>query len=71
MDDVPIFPDTPAITVERTLALVKPDVIDHADQIVEEIKRKGFTVLQVSRLLKHSGTWFMYIMSVRAHLQLC
>lgn len=48
MDDVPLFPDSPAITVERTLALVKPDVIDHADQIVEEIKRKGFTVLQVS-----------------------
>lgn len=51
MEDVPLFPDPPAITVERTLALVKPDVIEHADKIVEEIKRKGFTVLQVRRSL--------------------
>lgn len=45
--DVPIFPDPPAITVERTLAIIKPDAINHAEDIIEEIKSKGFTILQV------------------------
>ena len=47
MDDTPLFPDPPAVTVERTLAIIKPDAIEYADEIIEEIKRRGFTVLQV------------------------
>lgn len=48
MEDVPVFPDPPAITVERTLAIIKPDAIDRAEAIVEEMKSHGFTILQVS-----------------------
>lgn len=47
MEDVPLFPEAPAVTVERTLAIIKPDVIHLADEIVEEIKSHGFTILQV------------------------
>lgn len=48
MEDFPVFPDPPAITVERTLAIIKPDAIRYADSIMEEIKVNGFTILQVS-----------------------
>jgi nucleoside-diphosphate kinase len=51
MEDVPVFPDPPAITVERTLAIIKPDAIKYADFIIEEIKAKGFTILQVISIL--------------------
>ena len=37
----------PGITVERTLAIIKPDAIDRADEIIEAIKERGFTILQV------------------------
>ena len=47
MEDRPIFPDPPAVTVERTLAIIKPDAVEHADEIIEEINRTGFTILQV------------------------
>ena len=47
MEDVPLFPEAPAVTVERTLAIIKPDVIHLAEKIVEEIKSRGFTILQV------------------------
>lgn len=49
MEDVPIFPDPPAVTVERTLAIIKPDAIQYAEDIVEEIKANGFTILQVNK----------------------
>ena len=45
--DVPLFPEAPAVTVERTLAIIKPDAIHFADEIVEEIKTRGFTITQV------------------------
>jgi len=48
MDDVPIFPEEPAITVERTLAIIKPDAIQYAEEIIEEIKANGFSIVQVS-----------------------
>ena len=48
MEDTPLFPDPPAITVERTLALIKPDAIHRAEEVMEDIKRNGFTILQVS-----------------------
>ena len=50
MEDAPEFPGEPAITVERTLAIIKPDAIQYAEEIIEEIKSKGFTILQVSYL---------------------
>lgn len=37
----------PDIFVERTLALIKPDAIDKADEIEDIILRSGFTILQV------------------------
>ena len=48
MEDFPVFPDPPAITVERTLAIIKPDAIKYADSIIEEIKANDFTILQVT-----------------------
>ena len=47
MEDTPPFPDPPAVTVERTLAIIKPDAIEQTEEILEEIKRRGFTILQV------------------------
>lgn len=47
MEDTPAFPDPPAVTVERTLAIIKPDAIDQTEEIIEEIKCRGFTILQV------------------------
>lgn len=35
------------VYVERTLALIKPDAIDKADEIEDIILHSGFTVLQV------------------------
>lgn len=48
-EEVPLFPEPPAVTVERTLAIIKPDAIRYADEIVEEIKSQGFTILQVKK----------------------
>lgn len=47
MEDTPIFPDPPAITVERTLAIIKPDAIHRAEEVMEDIKTLGFSILQV------------------------
>ena len=44
----PVVPSELAITVERTLAIIKPDVIQYAEVILEEIKCDGFTIIQVS-----------------------
>lgn len=55
MEDVPLFPKPPAVTVERTLAIIKPDAIHHADEIIEEIKSRGFTILQVASSKKWEG----------------
>lgn len=37
----------PRIYVERTLALVKPDVIHRAEEIEDDILKSGFTIVQV------------------------
>lgn len=42
--------ESPSMTVERTLAVLKPDAVDKAEEIVEEIKENGFTILQQRRL---------------------
>ena len=47
------------IHVEQTLALIKPDAIDKADEIEEIILNHGFMILQVSFLLQLS--WKVFI----------
>lgn len=37
----------PRIYVERTLAIIKPDAIDKAEEIENIILKSGFTILQV------------------------
>lgn len=43
----PVIPPPPAIHIERTLALFKPDAIHKSDEIEEIILQHGFTILQV------------------------
>ena len=43
----PVIPPPPAIHIERTLALIKPDAIHKSDEIEEIILQHGFTILQV------------------------
>lgn len=38
----------PQIFVERTLALIKPDVIDKEEEIEDLILRSGFLIVQVT-----------------------
>ena len=42
-----------AITVEKTLAIIKPDAVDEAELIFEDIKDNGFTILQVVVAILH------------------
>lgn len=42
----------PRIFVERTLALIKPDVIHRAEEIEDDILKSGFTILQVGSQCK-------------------
>ncbi|XP_038651693.1 nucleoside diphosphate kinase homolog 5 [Scyliorhinus canicula] len=42
---------TADVSVERTLALIKPDAIDNADEIEEIILRSGFTILQKRKVV--------------------
>ncbi len=60
MEDVPVFPDPPAITTERTLAIIKPDAVDREEEIKEEIKSHGFTILQVGELQRSYPSFIRY-----------
>ena len=40
----------PQIYVERTLAIIKPDALDKAEEIEDIVLRNGFTILQVCYL---------------------
>ena len=46
----PVIPPPPAIHIERTLALIKPDAIHKSDEIEEIILQHGFTILEVRKL---------------------
>lgn len=37
----------PQIYVERTLAIIKPDIVDKEEEIKDIILRSGFTIVQV------------------------
>ena len=63
-EDVPIFPDPPAVTVERTLAIIKPDAIQYAESIIEEIKANGFTIVQVRLNFKLLSFLAFYWLSI-------
>ena len=39
--------------VESTLAMIKPDAVDRADQIEQDILNAGFTILQVGPIWGH------------------
>ena len=41
--------EQPAIFVERTLAIIKPDAIDQSSAILRFIEDHGFAILQVSK----------------------
>ena len=45
----PDIPPPPAIHIERTLALIKPDAIHKSDEIEEIVLQHGFTILQVDQ----------------------
>ena len=44
---------TPSIYVEQTLAIIKPDAIDKADEIEEIILKHGFSILRVKIIHQH------------------
>ena len=47
IDPVPASPKPPCVVVDRTLAIIKPDAIDRAEEIIEDIVSNGFMILQV------------------------
>lgn len=36
-------------SVQRTLAIIKPEALPYADEIEEKIKEDGYTIVQVQR----------------------
>ncbi|XP_070545180.1 nucleoside diphosphate kinase homolog 5-like [Ptychodera flava] len=50
IDSETVTMEPPQIFVERTLAIIKPDCVDKADEIEEIILRSGFTILQKRRV---------------------
>lgn len=40
--------NSPYIHIERTLLIIKPDIINYADKIEELILQKGFLIIQVN-----------------------
>lgn len=55
----PVIPPPPAIHIERTLALIKPDAIHKSDEIEEIIIQHGFTILQVRKTYYLSSVLFL------------
>ena len=48
MDAPATFMEQPAIFVERTLAIIKPDAIEESAKILSFIENHGFGILQVN-----------------------
>jgi len=44
------FPAASHAKLEQTLAIIKPDAVDRAEEIINLLRREGFTILQVIRL---------------------
>ena len=42
------FPATSHAKLEQTLCVVKPDAVEKADEIINVLRREGFTILQVA-----------------------
>ena len=57
------------MSLQRTLALVKPDAVDKADEIVESAMQAGFTVLEV-RLLTRSAAYCLPYPNIAAQWEL-
>lgn len=55
----PVILPPPAIHIERTLALIKPDAIHKSDEIEEIILQHGFTILQVRKTYDLSSVLFL------------
>ncbi|ELU16784.1 hypothetical protein CAPTEDRAFT_177417 [Capitella teleta] len=49
-DEAHLRMDPPQIYVERTLAIIKPDAVKHAEEIEDIILNSGFTILQKRRV---------------------
>lgn len=67
----------PPNQLEQTLAIVKPDAIDKADEIVSVIHREGFAVLQVhtsmliiKHVVKHPSIHFVKTVTGDAFVKL-
>jgi len=46
----------PTINIEHTLAIIKPDAMNKADEIVDIILKSGFTIINV-RCISVAVTW--------------
>ncbi len=42
------FPATSHAKLEQTLAVIKPDAVEQAEEIINLLRREGFTILQVT-----------------------
>ncbi len=56
----------PTNQLEQTLAIIKPDAIDKADEIISVIHREGFAVLQVCIFIsEYSHELYNYAVGVK------
>uniref|UniRef100_A0A9L0SBB0 NME/NM23 family member 5 n=1 Tax=Equus caballus TaxID=9796 RepID=A0A9L0SBB0_HORSE len=46
----------PQIYVEKTLAIIKPDIVDKEEEIQDIILRSGFTIVQINPELTSAAT---------------
>lgn len=51
----------PQIYVEKTLALIKPDIVDKEEEIRDIILRSGFTIIQVTSGVSFISFHYTYI----------
>lgn len=51
----------PQIYVEKTLAIIKPDIVDKEEEIRDIILRSGFTIIQVTPGVSSISLCYTYI----------